>query len=85
MLKGMKFEGLIVDPDDYTPLTGVCVIENGVEVHVVNGIIHRNLKEGPAMIDTMGAKHYILDGKTDRIVYPWQTEPEALKVIVRKA
>lgn len=82
MIEAIKFEGRIIDPNTYMHITGICML-NGLEVHVQDGLLHRNPKEGPAMVDAMGAKHYIKEGKTDRIVYPWQTEvkPE-YKIIV---
>lgn len=78
-----KLENRYVDADTFEVLTGEFEIPGG-KAHLVAGIIHRNPKEGPAMIDAMGAQHYVVNGVTDRIVYPWQTEfvKQKIKIVI---
>lgn len=74
--------GFYVNSDTWEPLTGEFVIPDygGVKAHLVNGIIHRDPKEGPALVDFIGTKHYIINGKLDRIVFAGQTEIEPRKI-----
>jgi hypothetical protein len=78
-MKVIMLEGFYADSETHELLTGEFMIPGGSTAHLVNGVVHRPIKEGPALIDIMGAKHYIVNGKVDRVVYPWQTEPEKPK------
>lgn len=73
--------GFYVNSLTCEPLTGEFDIPDygGVKAYLVNGIIHRDPKEGPALIDFMGIKHYIVNGKLERIIFPGQTEIETPK------
>lgn len=74
--------GIYVNSDTCEPLTGEFYIPDygGVKAHLVNGIIHRDPKEGPALVDFMGTKHYIVNGRLDRFVFLGQTEIESPKI-----
>lgn len=70
---------LYIDSETSELATGEFRLANGAIAHILMGFIHRDLKEGPAMIDIMGAKHYVTHGHLDRIVFPWQSEPDPVK------
>ena len=87
MVQAIKQNGFIVEPATMELVTGECQFPDGTVAWAASGILHRDPKEGPAWIDVMGAKHYVVAGKLDRIVFPWQTEVDIkpTKVIVRDA
>ena len=70
---------LYIDLETSELANGEFRLANGATAHIQAGLIHRDLKEGHAMIDIMGAKHYITHGHLDRIVFPWQSEPDPVK------
>lgn len=88
-MQAVQHEGHYVDPETHELLTGEFDITEygGGRAHIVNGIIHRPLKDGPAIVDFMGSKYYVVSGNIDRIVFPWQTElePTKVKVTVKNA
>lgn len=70
---------LYIDNETSELATGEFLLANGSIAHISAGVIHRDPKDGPAMIDIMGAKYFIVHGRHDRIVFPWQLDPEPTK------